>query len=421
MIPIGNFPDCFLNEFEPFDQNKVKHLQLNIFLVKGLLNKFILMALNSKKLIRFSVTGAILLLVGWLVVYPKVKHRFQSSSEGDSQKAQRGAMQGRGGGQPLFASGYVLVPTQMNELIYSTGTLIPDEEVDLAFETAGKVVNIYFEEGKRVKKGQLLAKINDRPLQAQLLKLKAQLKLSKEREFRQRQLLERDAISQESYDQVATEMQALEADIQLLEARISETELRAPFDGSVGLRLISEGAYANTSTKIVRLVKISPLKVEFSIPERYASEIKAGFPITFVLDGMPQKFTATVYAVDPKVDINTRTIVARAMYPNSNEELKPGRFASVTARLSQIDQTIAVPTQAIIPEMDGERVFILKNGKAEQKRVKLGLRTESHVQVIDGLNFGDTLLTTAILQLRHGIPVQLDTLVSNQSIESIEP
>lgn len=371
------------------------------------------MALNSKKLIRFSITGVILLLVVVLLVYPKVKHRFQSSPEGAQQPQKRGNQQGPGGGQPLFASGYVLVPTEMNELIYSTGTLIPDEEVDLAFETSGKVVAIYFDEGTRVKKGQLMAKINDKPLQAQLLKLKAQLKLSQEREFRQRQLLERDAISQESYDQVATEMQALEADIQLLEARISETELRAPFDGSVGLRLISEGAFATTATKIVRLVKISPLKVEFSIPERYASEIKAGFPITFVLDGMPQKFTATVYAVDPKVDINTRTIVARAMYPNSNEELKPGRFASVTARLSQIENTIAVPTQAIIPEMDGERVFIVKNGKAEQKRVKLGLRTESHVQIIEGLNFGDTLLTTAILQLRHGIPIQLDTLVSN--------
>lgn len=371
------------------------------------------MALNSKKLIRFSVTGVILLLVVVLLVYPKVKHRFQSSPEGAQQPQKRGNQQGPGGGQPLFASGYVIVPTQMNELIYSTGTLIPDEEVELSFETTGKVVAIYFEEGSRVKKGQLMAKINDKPLQAQLLKLKAQLKLSQEREFRQRQLLERDAISRESYDQVSTELQAIEADIQLIEARISETELRAPFDGSVGLRLISEGAFATTATKIVRLVKISPLKVEFSIPERYANEIKAGFPITFVLDGMSEKFAATVYAVDPKVDVNTRTIVARALYPNSNEELKPGRFASVTARLSQIENTIAVPTQAIIPEMDGERVFIVKNGKAEQKRVTLGLRTESHVQIVEGLSFGDTLLTTAILQLRHGIPIQLDTLVTN--------
>jgi membrane fusion protein (multidrug efflux system) len=203
----------------------------------------------------------------------------------------------------------------------------------------------------------------------------------------------------------------------LVQARISETELRAPFDGIVGLRLISEGAFATTQTKIVRLVKISPLKVEFSIPERYAGEVSPGFPISFVIDGIPQTFKANVYAVDPKVDVNTRTIIVRAMYPNLNEELKPGRFASVRALLSQISNTISIPSQAVIPEMSGEKVFVIRNGKAEERKVVLGLRTESHIQVREGLQFGDTLLTTAILQLRHGIPVQLDTLVTNEPIE----
>ena len=304
----------------------------------------------------------------------------------------------------------------MNEMIYSTASLLPDEEVDLAFETSGKVVAIYFGEGTRVKKGELLAKINDKPLQAQLLKAQAQLKLTQEREFRQRQLLDRDAISRESYDQVATELQSLEADIMLIEARIAETELRAPFNGIVGLRMISEGAYATTQTKIVRLVKISPLKVEFSIPERYAGEVTPGFPISFSLDGIAKVFEAKVYAIDPKVDINTRTIVARALYPNSNEELKPGRFASVRALLSQITNTISIPTEALIPEMEGEKVYILQNGKARERKVTTGLRTESHIQIREGLNFGDTLLTSAILQLRDDLPVQLDTLVTNQNL-----
>ena len=180
--------------------------------------------------------------------------------------------------------------------------------------------------------------------------------------------------------------------------------------------MVSEGAFATTQTKIVQLVKITPLKIEFSIPERYAGEVSPGYPITFVIDGIQKSFTAEVYAVAPKVDIDTRTIVARAYYPNKNEELKPGRFASVRALLSQIDNTIAVPTEAIIPEMEGEKVFIIKNGKAREVKVTLGLRTESQVQIKSGLNFGDTLLTTAILQLRHGIPVQLDTLVTNESI-----
>ncbi|MCA1747144.1 MAG: efflux RND transporter periplasmic adaptor subunit, partial [Bacteroidales bacterium] len=245
--------------------------------------------------------------------------------------------------------------------------------------------------------------------------------LSEEREFRQRQLLDRDAISRESYDQVATELQSLQADIQLIEARISETELRAPFDGIVGLRMISEGAFATTQTNIVRLVKISPLKIEFSVPERYAGEINSGFPISFVIDGVEQTFHANVYAVAPKVDANTRTIVARALYPNTNEELKPGRFASVRLLLSQIKNTIAIPTEAIIPEMGGEKVFIVRNGMANEVKVRTGLRTESHIQIQEGLQFGDTVLTTAILQLRHNIPVQLDTIITNEPLVNSIP
>jgi membrane fusion protein (multidrug efflux system) len=365
------------------------------------------MADQSKKIIRITITILLSIVIAGIIFYPKIKPMFKS------QAAQGPSGMERRGQQPLYASGYVLVPTEMDEMIYSTATLLPDEEVDLSFETSGKVVGIYFDEGSRVKKGELLAKINDKPLQAQLLKLKSQIKLVEEREFRQRQLLERDAISRESYDQVVTELETLRADVMLVEARIAETELRAPFNGTVGLRMISEGAFASTQTKIVQLVKISPLKIEFSIPERYADEIIPGFPITFEIDGFRDTFQAKVYAIEPKVDMNTRTIVARALYANAKEELKPGRFASVRARLSQINNAVSIPTQALIPEMAGEKVFIFRNGKAKEIRVTTGLRTESHIQIKSGLEFGDTLLTTATLQLRDDLPVQLDTLVRN--------
>jgi membrane fusion protein, multidrug efflux system len=379
--------------------------------LKGLKN----VNVATKTVFRLSMTIILAVVLAGIIFYPKYKHLIFSNDDSLMPLPSQG---GRGGPQTLLASGYVLVPTNMSELIYSTATLLPDEEVELSFETSGKVVGIFFEEGKRVKEGELLAKINDKPLQAQLLKLKAQLKLTQEREFRQRQLLDRDAISRESYDQAATELQALEADIMLLEARIAETELRAPFNGFIGLRMISEGAYATTQTKIVRLVKTSPLKVEFSIPERYAGEVNPGFPISFSIDGIPGTFSAKVYAIEPKVDMNTRTIVARALYPNTKEELKPGRFASVRAELSQISNAVAIPTEALIPEMEGEKVYIFHKGKAGERKVTTGLRTESHIQIRDGLNFGDTLLTSAILQLRDGLPVKLDTLVTNQNLVS---
>ncbi len=368
--------------------------------------------MTAKKTFRISTTILLVIVLVVIILYPKLKPLFSDKDNGPESSSLRG----RGGNQKLFASGYVIVPTEMNELNITTGSLLPDEEVDMAFETAGKIVGIYFEEGRRVKEGDLMAKINDKPLQAQLEKLQAQHKLQEEREFRQRQLLERDAISRESYDQVATELQSLQADINLIEARIAETELRAPFDGTVGLRMISEGAFATTQTKIIRLVKTKPLKIEFSIPERYAGEVTPGFPIRFDVDGISKTFEANVYAVDPKIDINTRTIMVRALYPNSKEELKPGRYAQITALLSQIEDAVSIPTEALIPEMAGEKVFVLSHGKAQERKVTTGLRTESHIQIKAGLDFGDTLLTTAILQLRNDLPVELDTLVTNQPL-----
>ena len=357
-----------------------------------------------KNYLRLVLTLLSLMVILGLIFYPKLKPLFQKGDEGPTAGMGWGGFQSRA----LNANAMIIEPARLREMINSTGTLLPDEEVDLTFETSGKIVNINFSEGTRVKRGDLLAKINDRHLQAQLLKLQAQLKLAQEREFRQRNLLTRDAISQESYDQAVTELQALEADIMLLEARIAETELRAPFDGIIGLRYVSEGAYANPSARIARLIKISPLKVEFSIPERYSGSVTPGFPISFTIDGFLEPFTATVYAVDPKVDINTRTIVVRALYPNRREELKPGRFAGISLQLEEIENTIAIPTEALIAEMDGDKVFVYRGGQAEQITVQTGLRTADQIQILEGLSFGDTLLVTGVMQLRQGLPVVLD-------------
>lgn len=362
------------------------------------------------KTFKRALTIVIVLFIIGIIAYPKVKPLLISKQESASQ----GKGMTNSSKKLLNVSGYHIHPQELSEYVVGTGTLNPDEEVDMSFETSGKIVSIKFTEGTRVKKGDLLAKINDKPLQAQLEKLLAQKKLTQAKEFRQRTLLDKDAISQESYDQIVTELQTIEADINLIEARISETELRAPFDGIIGLRYLSEGAYATSSTKIAKLIKISPLKIEFSIPERYASEIKIGYPVTFRVDGSNIDYKASVYAVAPKTDIETRTIVIRALYPNTNEEHKAGRFASITLKMSQIDNAIAIPSEALIPEMDGEKVFLYKSGKAHGVKVDIGLRTESQIQITKGLNFGDTLLITGILQLREELPIVLDTLFNTK-------
>lgn len=358
---------------------------------------------NKKRKIRVLLYIALTVIVLFIIFYPKIKPLFgvKNNISGTQTTGQRRSQ------QVLSVQGMVIKPRFLSELINSTGTLMSFEETEVSFETSGRIVAIYFEEGKHVKKGELMAKINDRPLQAQLQRLNAQKRLALEREFRQKSLLERDAISRESYDQVVTERQVLEADIALVEARIAETELRAPFDGIVGLRYLSEGSYVSPNSKIARLVQNQPLKLEFSVPERYSGEIKPGFPISFNVDGIQDTFKANVYAVDPKIDIKTRTAIVRAIYPNAKEELNPGRFTGITLQLSATDNALAVPTEAIIPEMEGEKVFIYKSGKAQPKFVQTGLRTEAFIQILSGLEFGDTLLTSGILQLRPNMPVEI--------------
>jgi membrane fusion protein (multidrug efflux system) len=358
--------------------------------------------------LKVTITVILILFIAGVIFYPKYKP-FLAARFGP-KNIKVGSM--RQTQQKLNVSGFIIVPTHLSEFVRATGTLRPDEETDLTFETSGKIVGIYFVEGTKVKKGDLLAKINDKPLQAQLQKLQVEIKLAEEKEFRQKSLLGKDAISQESYDQIVTDVQGIRADINLVKAHIAETELRAPFDGVVGLRYLSEGAYINTATKIARLVKTSPIKIEFSIPEKYSSEIKTGYPITFLVDN--KTYDASVYAIDPKIDIGTRVISLRALYPNKNEELKSGTYASVTLELSKIDSAKSIPTEAITPTMDGSLVYTYNHGRAQSVNITTGLRTESRIQILDGLNFGDTVLITGILQLRQSLPIVLDTVITNR-------
>ena len=313
----------------------------------------------------------------------------------------------------LNVNGLVIRPQQLTDGITTVGNLLPDEEVDLSFETSGKIVAINFREGTAVKKGDLLAKVNDQPLLAQLRRYEAQLKLAEDRVYRQSALLEKDAVSQEAYEQVTTEYEKLMADIDLVKANILQTELRAPFDGIIGLRSVSEGAYVSPTTVITKLTKISPLKIEFSIPERYANDVSNGTTIVFRLedsDGIMRDYNARVYAVESKMDMTTRTLKVRATYPNTNETIFPGRYTSVEITKREIMNALAIPSEALIPEMGKNVVYLYKNGVADPAEIEIGLRTESHVQVLKGLQPGDTLITSGVMQLRTGMNVTIDNL-----------
>lgn len=315
--------------------------------------------------------------------------------------------QPKGGKKVLEVSARIISPRLLTDEIPVIGRLVPDEEVQLSFETSGKITDIYFQEGSSVKKGTLLAKVNDAQLQAQLARLEAQVPLAKERVYRQSTLLQRDAVSKEALEIVKTELATLNADIEKTKAQIEQTELRAPFDGVIGLRQVSVGSYASPSTVVAKLTSVTPIKIEFSVPERYASEVKRGTNLEFTVEGKLEAFKAQVYATEASLDAETHTLLVRALYPNANGELLSGQYAGIRLKQKEVADAIAIPSEAIVPEMGKNKVFVYRDGKAEPVDVVTGIRTDSEIQIVSGLEFGDTILTSGTLQLRKGSAVKI--------------
>jgi membrane fusion protein (multidrug efflux system) len=316
---------------------------------------------------------------------------------------------------PLQVDATVLRPGSMTEQIRTTGTLRADESVELTPEASGKVTAIQFEEGARVREGELLLQINDAELRAERTRLEHRLELATERAERQARLLEEGGVSQEEYDATVNEVEVLEAELALVEAQIAKTEVRAPFSGVVGLRAVSEGAYVTPETQITTLKRLNPIKVDLSVAEKYASRVQPGRPITFSVRGVEQRQRGTIYATDVQVDTETRTLRLRARADNPDGTLRPGMFADVTVSLGVIDDAVMVPSFAVVPTLDGQRVFVAENGTAQPRNVTLGVRTDSTVQVTEGLALRDTVITSGIQELRAGLPVQIERFEGRES------
>ena len=317
-----------------------------------------------------------------------------------------GAALGRGGG-PLLVRYTVMKTTELIDGINISGSLIPNEEVSLSFETSGKITDIFFEEGSSVRKGQVLAKINDAPLQAQLKKLEAQYQSTEDRLARQKALYEKEAVSKEAYQDAEANFNKLQADIEEVKAKLEQTELKAPFDGIIGLRQVSVGAYASPSTSIATLTSVRKLKIEFAIPERYAGILQNDARLTFTVEGDDNVYDARVYATNSKVDQGTRTFLVRALYDNSDGRLVPGRYVSVSLNTRTFPDALAVPSEAIVSEMGIDKVYLYKAGRAVPQEITKGLRTDAEVQVLSGLSVGDTVITSGTMQLRTGMAVEL--------------
>jgi membrane fusion protein (multidrug efflux system) len=245
-------------------------------------------------------------------------------------------------------------------------------------------------------------KLFDGDLQAGLKKAQTQLEIAEQTQKRQSELIKINGISQSDYDQAVLQVSSINADIEILKVQISKTEMRAPFDGVIGLRSISLGAEVTPSTALATIRSMQQLKLDFSVPEKYSSQVKPGMKVTFSVQGDDKKYDATVMATEEGIDVVTRNLKARAVVKNINAALKPGAFANVELQLEEIKNALMVPTQAIIPQELNKQVIVEKDGKAKFVNVQTGVRQESNIQVVSGISPGDTIVTTGILFLKPG-------------------
>jgi membrane fusion protein (multidrug efflux system) len=351
--------------------------------------------------IKYLIYTLLIIGFGAFITYRIVENTTSNSKEKDANT------------KAMAVSGIILQQQTFDNNLSISGSIEANEQVEIRSEVSGIVEDIYFKEGSKVTKGQILFKVNDLELRAQLRKATTTESLASENERRAQLLLQKEAISQEEFDVTRADYKLAQAQVQLIRAQIEKTAVRAPFSGKIGLRSISPGIYITPSTLIANLVNTSKLKITFSIPEKYATQIKENSTISFKVAGSKKNYNATIYAIEPGVSISTRTIQVRAITENKDDNLLPGLFANVELPLDTIKDAILVPTQAIIPVQNGKKVFISIGGKAKEVLVETATRTDASILVLSGLKSGDTLLTSGVMSLKNDIPVNVAVAKNN--------
>ncbi len=335
------------------------------------------------------------------------------SCGGDKQKGAAPAAAGSNK-PPARADGWVVTPSAVSNRIEVPGSLAPNEETAIQPELSGRVTGIFFKEGGMVSQGAVMVKLYDEDLQAQLKKLQVQLSIARKTEERQSALLKINGISQQDYDLSLLNVRNLEADIQILQTSIAKTSIRAPFSGYAGLRNISMGAMINPQTTITTLRQLHPLKMSFTVPERYGMKVQPGTRVQFSVDGSSQIFQARVIATENVIAAESRSLLVKALVDQHHERLFAGGFAKVQLTLSDNEAALMIPTQAIIPQARGKKVMVLRNGMASLEAVTTGVRDSSLVEITTGLKTGDTILISGLMTTKPGSAVKLGTIKNRQ-------
>jgi membrane fusion protein, multidrug efflux system len=355
---------------------------------------------DRQKRKKFWVGAAI--LIGIIILYPKVQPIVSEIGLFSEEETP----------ELMQVDAIVVQGQQLDDKISATGTIRAIQEIELRTEVSGKVIGLHIEEGSEVESGQLLVKVNDNDLQAEKARLEANIGVLEESQERQQQLFERGGATQEDYDNTLMSLNNVRAEYATVQAQIERTEVRAPFNGIVGLTYISDGAYVTPSTQIASLQDMSSVRIDFSIPERYSGTVFAGNHIHFEVQGSDSLFAGTVTATEPQIDPRTRTLQVRAISDNSDGILNPGAFANVELILRSYDEAIMIPAVSLIPDSGEYKVMVYREGIVYERPVTTGTRTRSSVQILDGLEPGEIVLTSGLLQVEDGSEVEIRTDVN---------
>ncbi|MBL9208177.1 MAG: efflux RND transporter periplasmic adaptor subunit [Opitutaceae bacterium] len=346
--------------------------------------------------------GALLLLSGgfgagawWHGTRPKVSREGSGSSSRGRER------------EPLAVRVVKVEPKMLEERIVAAGTVRASERVEIQTEIAGRVLTIGFQEGQPVRKGAILVKLDDVELRAGLERIVQRRRLADLRVERLRPLREGGFANLQDFDGAVTEAAVQKAEEEVVRAQLAKTTLVAPFDGIIGLRNISVGAVVSSSTRFATIESLDPVNVDFFLAERHAHRIQVGQPVRFSVAGDAREYEAEVFAIEPKVDEGTRTLLVRARGRNPDLALRTGSLARVVWIARSTLDALMVPAPSLVMGSDGADLMVVKEGVAERRRVRVGTRREADIEILEGIRSGDQVIVAGAHQVRPGAPVKV--------------
>jgi membrane fusion protein, multidrug efflux system len=315
-----------------------------------------------------------------------------------------------GHGRGAFPVNVVAVAAKeqpIQEKISLVGTMAANESVEIKSEIDGAVEEINFDEGHRVKKGQLLISVDKSKLEASLAQAEANLKMAETTSKRYETLIETRAVSTQEFDQTQADLAGNKATVDLMKAQLNDAAIEAPFDGVMGARQVSLGQFIAKGASISFLINDNPMKAEFRVPERYLSRVKEKQAIELAIAAYPnEKFKGEVYFIDPQIDEMTRTALIKARVPNPDGKLRRGMFANLELIVNVREKAVVIPEIALIPQGEKTSVFVIDaESQAQPRPVKIGIRQAGNAEIIDGLKAGEKVIIEGFQKVGPGSKV----------------